>query len=67
MNRRDLLALAALAAAPRAVRGQQAQHVAVIGTLSHGFPVYDAAIVGLTEGLRELGYVEGKTVKIEAR
>jgi hypothetical protein len=44
-----------------------ASDLPVIATLSPGFPTYDAAIAGLKDGLRELGYVEGSTVKIEAR
>jgi putative ABC transport system substrate-binding protein len=52
---------------PRDVRAQQTKHVPLIGVLGHGFPGYKLAIESLTEGLRERGYVEGTTVKIEAR
>lgn len=75
MNRRDLLVLAALTVAPRAVSAQQALKLPVIGVLNPGFPTYDAASSGLMDaqrelgldGLRELGFVDGATVRIEAR
>jgi putative tryptophan/tyrosine transport system substrate-binding protein len=71
MGRREFVALLGGAAAtwPLAARAQQqAQKVAVIGFLHPGFsdvgsPVFDA----LREGLREGGYVEGDSVKLEAR
>jgi hypothetical protein len=50
MNRRDLLVLTALAVAPRAVRPKQAHKLPVIGVLNPGFPTYDAAGAGLTDG-----------------
>ena len=67
MNRRDLLVLAALTVAPRAVSAQQALKLPVIGVLNPGFPTYDAASLGLMDGLRELGFVDGATVRIETR
>ena len=67
MNRRDLLVLAALTVAPRAVRAQKARKLPVIGVLNPGFPTYDAASLGLMDGLRELGFVDGATVRIETR
>ena len=49
-------------------RAQQAQKVPVIGFLHPGFPDLGApSYAALSDGLREVGYVEGKTVKIEAR
>jgi len=71
MNRRDsVLALLALAAAPLAVNAQQLGKIPVIGFLHPGFPsgkVVNISEVGLREGLRELGHVEGQTIKIEWR
>ena len=70
MNRRDtLLALFALGAAPITARAQQPGKVPVIGFLHPGFPegAGNSTYIGLLEGLREIGYVEGKTIKIEAR
>jgi ABC-type uncharacterized transport system substrate-binding protein len=69
VNRRELISLLGCAAAawPLVARAQQAA-APVIGFLHPGFPdsgspVFDA----LREGLREVGYVEGDTIKVEAR
>ena len=70
MNRRKFTTLLAGAALARSTLGQaqQAQKVPVVGFLHPGFsdsgsPVFDA----LGQGLRDVGYIEGKTIKIEAR
>ena len=70
MRRRDFLGVlgGAAAAWPVVARAQQAKKVPVIGFIHPGFlesgsPVFDA----LREGLRDGGYVEGETVKLEAR
>ena len=71
MNRRDtLLALIALGAAPFAANAQQPGKIPVIGFLHPGFPsgkVVNLTEIGFREGLREIGYVEGETIKIEWR
>jgi putative ABC transport system substrate-binding protein len=53
---------------PLAARAQQSPRVPIVGFLHPGFsdsgsPVFDA----LGQGLRDAGYVEGETIKIEAR
>jgi putative ABC transport system substrate-binding protein len=70
MNRRKFIELVGTAALalPAQAEAQQAQKVPVIGFLHPGYlesgsPSFDA----LREGLREYGYAEGKTVKIEPR
>jgi putative tryptophan/tyrosine transport system substrate-binding protein len=70
MDRRKFIALSAGVAVARSTRAQaqSAQKVPVIGFLHPGFaesgsPVFDA----LGDGLRDVGYVEGETVKVEAR
>src|SRR6516164_2358749 len=70
MTRRKFTALLAGAALARSTltRLQPAQKVPIVGFLHPGFPdsgspVFDA----LSQGLRDAGYVEGETVKIEAR
>jgi putative tryptophan/tyrosine transport system substrate-binding protein len=69
MRRREFITLLGGAAAtwPLATRAQQGK-VPIVGFLHPGFPdsgspVFDA----LGQGLRDVGYVEGETVKIEAR
>jgi len=67
MDRRDtVLALLALGAAPLAAEAQQAAKVARIGYLSTNLaanPPHEA----FGQGLRDLGYVEGRNVVIEYR
>jgi len=70
MNRRTLIALLAGAGLtlPTLTKAQQVRKAPVIGFLHPGFleagsPVFDA----LREGLRDGGYVEGDTVKLETR
>ena len=70
MNRRKFMALVAGAgiARPTLTRAQGAPKVPVVGFLHPGSPeagsvVFDA----LREGMREAGYVEGETIKLEAR
>ena len=71
MNRRNtLLTLLALAAAPFAADAQQSGKIPVIGFLHPGFPsgkVVNVTEIGFREGLREIGYIEGETIKIEWR
>ena len=70
MRRREFLGVLSGAAAtwPVVARAQQAQKVPIIGFLHPGFfeagsPSFDA----LRDGLRDAGYVEGESVKLEAR
>ena len=73
MNRREtVLALAALSAAPRAAHAQQARKMPVIGFLHPGSAVTiagarNAIFDALRAGLRTSGYIEGETIRIEAR
>lgn len=70
MNRRDVvISLLALGAAPLTARAQQPGTIPVIGFLHPGFPAGAAnnTYEGLLQGLRDIGYVEGKTIKIESR
>jgi putative ABC transport system substrate-binding protein len=64
MNRRDtVIALAALAAAPLPVRGQQ-KAMPVIGILDPGVTfIFDAFV----QGMRDLGYVEGQNIAYARR
>jgi len=69
MRRRDFIfALVSLAAPPFAARAEQGK-MPVIGFVHPGFPdgVGSPAFSALRDGLRDVGYVEGETVKIEAR
>ncbi len=70
MNRRDsVFAIAALGAAPFCANAQPARKIPVIGYLHPGFPppATNPSMAGLREGLRELGYVDGETIRIETR
>jgi putative ABC transport system substrate-binding protein len=66
MNRRAFLSAlsGSLLAAPLAAEGQQAGKVARIGVLSSA---PSATWDGFRQGLRELGYTEGRTIHIEWR
>ena len=69
MNRRDtILALAALGAAPLATHAQPARKIPVIGFLHPGFPGPSGSTYkSLRDSLRALGYIDGESIKIEAR
>jgi hypothetical protein len=69
MNRRAFIATAtAILVAPFAADAQQAAKVPRIGFLGNSTAALEANLVGpFREGLRELGYVEGRNVLIEYR
>jgi putative ABC transport system substrate-binding protein len=72
MKRREFISLVGSAAVawPVTARAQPPRRLQVVGFLSPGFPTYTGpgtSFTGLKDGLREIGYVEGETVKIEAR
>src|SRR5438552_15526273 len=68
MDRRDtVLALLALGAAPLAAEAQQAAKVARIGYLSSSLASSPRLRDAFLQGLRDLGYVEGRNVVIEYR
>jgi putative ABC transport system substrate-binding protein len=69
--RRDFMAFAGAAAAwPLAARAQQPERVRRIGilqALAKGDPEGQARIAALLQGLRQLGWTEGRNLKIEYR
>jgi ABC-type uncharacterized transport system substrate-binding protein len=68
MDRRIFLTtLAGLLAAPRAAEAQQAAKVARIGFLATNLAGSPHVIEAFRQGLRDLGYVEGRNVVIEYR
>jgi putative tryptophan/tyrosine transport system substrate-binding protein len=68
MDRRDtILALFALGAAPLAAEAQQAAKIARIGYLVPNLAASPHAPEAFRQGLRDLGYVEGRNVVIEYR
>src|SRR6266487_1680967 len=68
MDRRDtVLALLALGAAPLAAGAQQAAKVARIGYLSPNLAASPHLRAAFLQGLRDLGYVEGRNLVIEYR
>ena len=67
LRRRFLLSTSALLLAPFAAEAQQARKLPVVGFLHPGSPYQSPAMMGLREGLRDIGYVDDETIKIEAR
>jgi putative ABC transport system substrate-binding protein len=68
MNRREtIIALAALGAVPRAAGAQQAAKVHRIGLLAGTLAVGARTVEAFRQGLRDLGYVEGRNLVIEYR
>src|SRR5215467_4898712 len=68
MDRRDtVLALLALGAAPFTAEAQQAAKVPRIGYLSSSLASSPQQRAAFLQGLRDLGYVEGRNVAIEYR
>jgi len=68
MRRREFITLVGGAAAawPLAARAQQSYRVPRIGVLLLGTPTsFAARTQAFVEGLRDLGYVEGRTVAID--
>jgi putative ABC transport system substrate-binding protein len=68
LTRRAFLRSLGVLAAPLAAEALQVRRVPRIGLLMPGHPPFDApATHGFRQGLRELGYVEGRTLAIEYR
>jgi putative ABC transport system substrate-binding protein len=69
MKRREFITLVggAVAAAPRAVRAQQAAKIARIGVLSTGNPRSAPFYRAFEQRLRDLGFVEGQNIAFEYR
>jgi putative ABC transport system substrate-binding protein len=70
VRRRDFVALLGSAAAawPLAARAQRAQKTPLVGFLHPGSPEGGSIVLdSLREGFRELGYVEGESITLEAR
>jgi ABC-type uncharacterized transport system substrate-binding protein len=69
MNRRKFITLGSAAAAwPLAARAQQAGKLPTIGFLVPGTPLTESQrVAAFVQRLRELGWIEGRTVTIEVR
>jgi putative ABC transport system substrate-binding protein len=68
LQRRDfLIGAGALLAAPFAAEGQRPERIARIGFLSFDLAGNPRAPESFLQGLRDLGYVEGRNVVIESR
>jgi len=70
MKRRDLITLlgGAAAAWPRGARAQQSGKLPTIGYLGASTPLFDSQrVAAFVQRLRELGWIEGRTVAIEYR
>lgn len=68
MNRRSFIAGAStLLAAPLATEAQQAAKAARVGVLLFSSPDADPNLPAFRDGLRQLGYVEGRNIVLEYR
>jgi len=68
MNRRAFVTgLGAVLAAPLLAEAQQTRKIPLVGVLGGQSADISPPILALSEGLRELGYVEGHTIAIEWR
>lgn len=68
MKRRDVLAVLSLASLwPTRAVAQEPRRVPVVGMLITHPPVTDPVVGYLRKGLREFGYEDGRTVKLEVR
>src|ERR1700709_2220257 len=68
MRRREFITLVGAGAAWPVVAQAQKSTIPVIGLLNSGTPAANAdSMVGLHQGLKEVGYVEGENLKIEYR
>jgi putative tryptophan/tyrosine transport system substrate-binding protein len=69
MRRREFIALLGSAATtwPRAVRAQQAGKLPTIGVLGTDAAVWSPWTAAFVQRLRELGWIEGRTIAIEYR
>jgi putative tryptophan/tyrosine transport system substrate-binding protein len=68
MNRREtIVALVALGATPFAIEAQQATKIARIGYLSPNLAASSHLREAFRQGMRDLGYVEGRNVAFEYR
>ena len=69
MKRRDFIALLGGAAAwPLAARAQQPAKLPIIGYMGQGTPAAEAKrVAAFVERLRELSWIEGRTIVIEYR
>ena len=71
MRRRDFIAgLGSAAAWPLAARAQQADRVRRIGVLMPGDendPVYKPLVPALTQALADLGWTDGRTMRMDVR
>jgi putative tryptophan/tyrosine transport system substrate-binding protein len=68
MNRREFIAgLASAAAWPLVARAQQAGKLPVIGYLASTLATESQQVIAFTQRLREVGWIEGRSVTIEYR
>jgi hypothetical protein len=70
VNRREVIAGLGAAAWPLAARGQQGEHVRRIGVLMEppeGDAEGKAHLSGFTQALGELGWIEGRNLRIDVR
>ena len=72
MHRRDFIAGlgSTVAASPLALRAQPAERVRRIGvitSLAENDPVTQIQLAALVRGLRDLGWIEGRNIRVEFR
>src|SRR5262245_41854562 len=71
IRRREFITLVGSAAAwpiaARAQPGEQLRRIAVFMDLAEGDPEGQARVAALKRGLRDLGWIEGRNLRIESR
>src|SRR5262245_3729914 len=67
ISRRAFIALLGAAAWPRGSRAQQRRRIGVLSSTSETDPEGQRRVAALRQGLRELGWIEGRTIEIDYR
>jgi putative ABC transport system substrate-binding protein len=67
MKRRQFITLLVAAAWPIAARAQPGERMKRLGILTSGFEADDSSILAFRDGIRDLGWTEGRNIRIDTR